>query len=96
MTETEKNQFRPFFDISKLGNRLQLPVTHFWVKNQTGPDLQTLLRNETQNQKEMDMKIFIFDKMEPKMEPYHFSSFWHCAWQEKCIFPPFSFPGCSQ
>ena len=24
---------------------------------------------ETQNQKEMDMKIFIFDKMEPKMEP---------------------------
>ena len=32
-------------------------------------DNQILLRNETQNQKEMDMKIFIFDKMEPRMEP---------------------------
>ena len=28
-----------------------------------------------------------FTKSELKND--HFSSFWHCAWQEKCIFPPF-------
>ena len=33
-----------------------------------------------------------FTKSELKYD--HFSSFWHCAWREKCIFPPFflSFP----
>ena len=46
--------------------------------------------------KEIDMKIFIFEKWNPnlaftKSGPFfnHFSPFWHCAWQEKCIFPPF-------
>ena len=40
MTETEKNQLQSgFFDIFALGNRLQLPVAHFWVKklDWTGP-----------------------------------------------------------
>ena len=43
MTKTEKNQlWSSFFDVSALGNWLWLPVAHFWVKNWTGPDLQTL------------------------------------------------------
>ena len=51
MTKTEKtglDRFQPvavlIFDISGLGNQLQLPVAHFWVKklDQTRPDLWTL------------------------------------------------------
>ena len=48
MTKTEKTGLDWFqlvavliFDISGLGNQLQLPVAHFWVKklDQTRPDL---------------------------------------------------------
>ena len=48
MTKTEKtglDRFQPvavlIFNISELGNQLQLPVAHFWVKklDQTRPDL---------------------------------------------------------
>ena len=40
MTKTEKKtSLDQFFDISALGNRLWLPVAHFWVKklDRTGP-----------------------------------------------------------
>ena len=59
-----------------------------------------VLKIETENGRKMNKKWnpnLAVAKMDSEKD--HFSSFWQCAWREKCIFTPFSFlnrVGCSR
>src|ERR1700679_2121103 len=69
---------------------------HFWtifesfLNHFTFQFVSIFLKMESENERKMNKKWnpnLAFAKMDPEND--HFSSFWQCAWREKCIFTPF-------
>jgi hypothetical protein len=65
-------------------------IFHSFLNNFPFHFVSIFLKIETENERKIDAKWnpnLAFEKRELKND--HFSSFWPCAWREKCIFAPF-------